>query len=407
MASGTPANLSKLLTVLFPDKALGMGYERSRFLSLCRKDEKFYGDSKYTVVKTAPTSGGSVDFATAQGNKQPTQQVRFTIQHKTEYQLFSVSGPLLRRAKGKGQIVSIYENEMKEALYSFWRTMAVGAWGNGGGSLGVVGSYSNKTITLSTKADISRFEKGKYVMLATDDGSGSSPSGQLDGGATARIASINHQSDTATITFDSNVATLWPSVSSSGDYIFRAGDYGAKFSGIKGWNPITAPTSGDSFNGVDRSVAASRLSGYRVSGSGGTKEETLIDAAAEAKFQGFNPTHVFANPLDIKGLFKTQAGNTIIDVGTDIPTVSFKAVQLATPGGMVTVIPETDVPKGYAWMLNPSNYVLRSAGAVPQVLDEDGLSRARESTADAYEYRMGCDVALDCDNPGECVVITW
>jgi hypothetical protein len=406
MASATTTSQTRLMTVLFPDKAIAAGYERSRFLALINKDERFFGETKYTVVDTAPTSGGSSSFSTAQANKGPTQNVRFSIQHKLEYQLYSISGPLLRRARDKGAIVDIYKKEMGRALYAFWRTMGSGIWGNGGGSGGTIGSISNDTITLSTKADISHFEKGMYVMLASDDGSGASPTGQLDGGVAAQITGIDHQSDTATITFGSNVTSIWASAA-AGNNIFRDGDYGNKFTGVQGWNPITAPTSGDSFMGVDRTVAPSRLSGYRVSGSGGSKEETLIDAAAEAKFQGFNPTHVFANPLDIKGLFKTQAGNTIIDVGTDVPTVSFKAVQLATPGGMVTVIPETDVPKGYAWMLNPKNYTLRSAGACPQVLDDDGNSKLREATSDAYEYRMGCDVQLDCENPGECVIITW
>lgn len=406
MASATTTSQNKLLTILFPDKALGAAYERSKLLSLIKKDEKFFGDSKYTVVKTAPTSGGAATFSKAQGNKGPTQQVRFTIQHKTEYQLYSISGPLLRRARGKGAIVDIYQDEMKHALYAFWRTMAVGLWGNGGGALGTIGSISTDTITISTKADIAHFEKGMYVMLASDDGSGTSPSGERDNAVSAQIVEIDHQSDTATIAFSSNVTTIWPNAT-TGDYIFRDGDYGQKFTGIRGWHPLTAPGASDSFMGVDRSVAPSRLSGYRVSGSGGSKEETLIDAAAEAKFQGFSPTHCFCNPLDIKGLFKTQSGNTIIDVGTDIPTVSFKAVQLATPGGMVTIVPETDVPKGYAYMVDPSNYTLRSAGAVPQVLDDDGLSKLRESTSDAYEYRMGCDVQLDCDNPGEAVIITW
>lgn len=403
MTAATPANLDKILTTLFPDRMASNGYEKSRLLALISKDTKFYGNDKKTVINYAPTSGGSANFARAQGNKGPTKQVRFTIQHKLEYQLFSISGSLLRRAKDKGTIVEAYRNEMKECLYAFWRSMASGVWGNGGGSRGVIGSHSTNTITLQTKADVSRFEVGMYVQLSTDDGTGSSPAGLIDSDAQAQITAVSHQSDVATLTFASNVNAIWPSVQSSGDYIFRSGDYAAKFTGIQGWNPITAPTSGDSFNGVDRTVAVGRLSGYRVSGGGGPKEEVLIDAAAEAKFQGFHASYCFANPLDIKGLFKTQQGNVRIDVKTDIPQVSFRGVVLATPSGDVTVVPETDVPKGYFWMLNPSNYYLRSAGACPQVLDEDVV----EHNDDAYEYRMGCDLQLDCDNPGECIIGTW
>ncbi len=178
MASATTSNLDKMLTTLFPDRAADHGYEQSRLLSLVRKNTQFYGDDKKTIINIAPTAGGSVGFSTAQGNKQPTQQVRFTVEHKLEYQLFSIAGPLLRRAKGRGAIVDIYKHEMKNALYAFWRSIATGMWGNGGGSRGVIGSVTgNDTIVLSTKADISRFEKGMYVQLSDDNGTASSPAG--------------------------------------------------------------------------------------------------------------------------------------------------------------------------------------------------------------------------------------
>jgi hypothetical protein len=73
----------------------------------------------------------------------------------------------------------------------------------------------------------------------------------------------------------------------------------------------------------------------------------------------------------------------------------------------VTLVGETDTPKGYFWMNNPSNYTYRSAGPLGQVLDNDGLRMMRQSNDDAYEQRLGADLDIDCDNPGHCIIGTW
>ncbi len=406
MSYASPSTQDKILKTLFPNRLAEFGYKQSHFYALAKKDTKFYGKAKETVVNIAPTSGHSATFGDAQANQNPTQQRTFTLTHKTEYSLFSISGPLIRRSKGAGEIVNALKLEMEQALYGFWRSMAAGIWGNGGGSRGVISSgstVSSTSITLATTADVSRFEKGMYIQLSDDDGTATSPAGLRSNGAKARIDSVNM--DTGVITFTEALSTSI-AAAETGDYIFRAGDYGAKFTGIPGWHPITAPQSSESFFGVDRSVAPQLLSGHRVSSSGGTKEETLIQCAATAKYFGMSPTHCFANPLDVGGLFKSLASQVQIQK-TDIPDVSFKTVNLVTAAGDVSLVAETDVPRGYFWMLDPSNYTIRSAGELGRVLDEDGLSMARLTNDDAYERRLGCDLQLDCDNPQQCIIGTW
>jgi hypothetical protein len=406
MGYASTSSNDKILTTLFPNRMAETGYDQCRFYALAKKDTDFRGSGKVTVVNFAPTSGGGATFANAQANQNPTQQAKFTIAHKLEYQVFSIQGALLRRAQGKGAIVNALKNEMEGALYQFWRAIAAGTWGNGGGSRGVIhadSTVSSTSITLATPADISRFEVGMYIQLATDDGSGSSPAGTLDSGAQARITGITE--DTATLRFAVALSTSIPSAA-TGNYIFRSGDYSVRFSGVPGWNPITTPTSGDSFKGQDRSNAPERLSGHRVTSTGGTKEETLIQAGAVAKQFGIKVTHCFAHPLDIAGLFKSLSSQVVVQK-TDMPSVSFEGVNIITPGGRVTLVGETDTPKGYFWMNNPSNYTYRSAGPLGQVLDNDGLRMMRQSNDDAYEQRLGADLDIDCDNPGHCIIGTW
>lgn len=406
MAYASTSSNDELLTTLFPSRLAEFGYQQCRFYALAKKDTKFFGDGKKTVVNYAPTAGGSASFADAQANQQPTQEARFSISHKLEYQVFSIQGALIRRAKDKGAIVDAMELQIRRALYQFWRSIAVGTWGNGGGSRGVISSGSSvsaTSITLATTADVSRLEIGMYIQLSDDDGTASSPAGLRSSGAQARITSLNM--DTGVVGFSAALNTLIPAAA-TGDYIFRAGDYGIKFTGVPGWQPITAPTSGDSFFGVDRSVAVNHLSGHRVTSSGGTKEETIIDAAARAQFFGIQATHCFANPLDVGGLFKSLAAQ-VVTQKTDRPDVSFKGVNIITPAGDITLVSETDVPRGYFWMCDPKNYTFRSAGELGRVLDADGSRMLRLTNDDAYEQRIGCDLQLDCDDPQQCIIGTW
>src|SRR5262249_2481726 len=152
------------------------------------------------------------------------------------------------------------------------------AWGLGGGSIGQLhGSVNLASTTLQVRSRtdiIGLFNKGVQLEFAADNGTGTSPVGRRGSPDRLTVQSGNRDAGTAVTSAALNTV----SSITADDYIFRRGDYGAAVTGLPGWCPPTAPTTGDSFFGLDRTVDPVRLSGTRVTGSGGNMEEVIQDA---------------------------------------------------------------------------------------------------------------------------------
>lgn len=411
MTSANTTNQLPLMKRLYGNKIAEPLYQRSKFLASIVKDTNFGGEGRYVNVKIGPTAGGSADFATALANKDATTQKRFFVTHKKEYQVFSVQGDLIARTKGdKNAILEAVKGEVDSARYAFARSMAARAWGNAGGALGVISSgstVSSTTITLATRADIVHFEPGYRITSASDDGSAASPAGARTGQQT--VASVNRQAGTVTGSVAWNAAITGVATA---DSLHRAGDYSVAMTGMRGWVPVSDPSGGESFFGVDRTLGdIQRLSGVRVSGSGASKEETLINAGAEGQLAGISGETIlcYANPLDMADLVKELGSKRVYgQVGTREAGIGFKAIMLDSPLGEVAVTSEPDVPKGYAWLLNPNEFTLRTAGDCPMMLNEDGVGKLlRSATDDAYEGRLGAYGNIFGENPGHVVAIAW
>jgi hypothetical protein len=191
--------------------------------------------------------------------------------------------------------------------------------------------------------------------------------------------------------------------------VFRRGDYANAMTGAQGWNPITAPSAGVTFFGLDRGATdVVRVSGSRHSGSGSTKEETLIDADAAGAIHGAEVNTVFCHPNDYRDLVKEMGAKQVIDVPSKETGIGFKGLMVNGQMGSINVLSDRDVPEGYAWMMDVNNYYLRTSGDCPKVLNEDGAGMLLRATDDdAYQGRIGCYGNFTCENPGHTVIITW
>src|SRR5690606_37988352 len=112
---------------------------------------------------------------------------------------------------------------------------------------------STNTITLTEADDVRNFKIG-MTLIASANADGSTPRT-----GSAVVTAVDE--DTGTVTVDSAAGIT--SFANS-DYLFRKGDPGTCVDGLEVMFPLTAPTTGDSFRGVDRSVDVRRLAGCRV-----------------------------------------------------------------------------------------------------------------------------------------------
>jgi hypothetical protein len=388
----------------YPKGLAFTGYKKSKMLAMLKTDTSFGGEGKHYTVSYAPTNGNSANYQRAYQNQGPSTAARFFLQHRTEYGLARIKHLALAKTMGdKNAIKNILTEEFDKAGYAFGRTMASTLYGNGGGARGLIAStttISSDTIDLTRRADIAKFEVGDWIELATDDGSGVSPTGLLTGQLQVLSVSLGNSTTPARVKLSAAINTI--AGAATGNYIFRSGDYGQKMTGLGGWNPLTAPSGADSFFSVNRSLHEFRLAGFRHTGNGGSKEATLLDAAAGAAAHGCSATFCAVNPLDYNGLIKEVGADRVVDVESARPGIGFKALRLETAMGTVDFVSEVDVPQGEFFFADPKRVELATAGDCPRLLDFDGQGKlVRVQGEDASQFDIGAYGNIGCEDPSQ------
>lgn len=405
MATGnaTITTLTNILKTKYDQKKFyQFGYNKAPLRGRMRNDEKFGGNNARISVRYSMPQGGSCTFATAQANKSTTETVGFTLTRRRDYQVAGISGEAI--AAGEGEENTIYnalKGEMDGSLRNISRSMNIQLYRNGGGARGRGdGAYSvaGTVITLATPSDITNFEVGMFIQLGSTDGtSGSVRSGGGLGSGQRIVLALNRIA--GTITLDAAVNTITGAANT--DYIFRHGDFGACVSGLLAWLPTTAPTAGDNFFGVDRSVDTVRLAGTTFNGNGGNKEETLIDAIALVSREGGEIDCCAVNPLDRADIVKSLGSKATYEpVKSTDGTIGYKALIIEGEDGPVRVFADVSCPRNNFFLLQEDTWVVKSAKAAPRYLKDDGPEFLRETTADGYEWRMGAYWQIGCEAPG-------
>lgn len=411
MAVATHSSQVALYKRLYPKGIADVMYKKSVALADIKKKTDFGGEGAYINVATSGTAGGSADFPTALANQGPSTQKRFFITHRTEYQVASVTGQAIATSMSdKMAILKVLKAEMDKANYKFTLALSSKFHGNAGGSLGQISAASNvatTTITLAQPADAVRFEIGDWIQTASDNGAATSPAGVNGGGAQAQI--VNMDRGLGTLTLGSAWSTAIPGTAAS-HFIFRPGDYANAFTGLGGWNPITAPTTGDSFFGMDRSVGdLTRQAGDRYSANtGGSYEDSVLNATAQAAMLTSRLPRGYANPLDFNALVKELGSKRIVEAKTREAVTGFKGIIVYSAAGDVEVVPDPFAPKGYCRLVDPDDITLMTAGECPSPLNWGGAQSTQVlANADAVQFRLGCYGNYGYEMNNVPIVITW
>jgi hypothetical protein len=386
----TKYDQKKLYELTYPDCA---------FLGSVRKDLKFGGNNARITLRYGRPQGGSMVFGTAQTNKTSSSDVGMLLTRAKDYHICGITGEALLAGEGsENTLISAVNGEMEGCTLNFRRSLSVQLYANGGGARSQfdgVTSIASKTMPLLDAQQIVFFEVGQWCVLATTDGTTGSVEANHE-----QISAVDRDAGKISAT-----SAAWNTVittAANTDYIFREGDFGVAIKGLEAWIPATAPASGDSFFGVDRSVDTTRLAGVRFAAStGAAKEDTLVDCSARLGREGGIPDTVYLQNLDRADIVKNLAGKAVFDMtkATD-GSVGYKALILEGDKAPIKVVVDPNQKKGRFHMLQLDTWVLKSLKGVPHFIDEDGNKLLREATSDGFEWRMRALWQLGCEAPG-------
>jgi hypothetical protein len=370
-----------------------MVYKDNPFLAMVSKYEQFGGENLKLPIKYGLPQGRSATFSDAQANKTNSQLKAFLLTRVADYSLASIANETIEASKGNANaFMEAATFEIDGAIESATRSLAIGLFGDGGGSIGQIDTtVAGTTLTLNTSQDITNFEVGMQVDFYT-----AATGGTVRASGPLTVDSVNRDAGSMVMSANLNTITSITAL----DFIVPEGDYDLKVKGLKAWIPSTAPTSGDAFFGVDRSADSTRLAGIRFDASSLPLEEGLIGAAARVAREGGKPDICFVNYSNFADLEKAL-GSKVSYIDEKInPQIGFRGILIHGPRGPIKVIPDQNCPNNVAFMLQLDVWKLYSLGKCPKILDSDGLKFLRESTADAVEVRVGYYAQLGCRGPG-------
>jgi hypothetical protein len=272
-------------------------------MALVPKDESPSGFAgKYIPVPMiygAP-QGRSATFANAQSNQTAPALASFFVYRVSNYAVASITNELLEATKDNaGAFIDEGKLVMDTAVRNISNDLAADLFRDGSGVRGQISSISTGVITLVNLADVVQFEVGMVLR------SYNSSFAQSTGNNPGYVIAVNRSSGQVTVSASAGGAAGTPTNwSSTFLNLVQDGDNPAaatatstalKVSGLAAWLPTTAPSTGDSFWGVDRSVDPVRLAGVRYDGSAQSIEEALIDGAALVAREGGQPDMCFMN----------------------------------------------------------------------------------------------------------------
>lgn len=391
----------------FIDKRLAnMSYEGAPLFGMLPKKTDFGGENLKVPVSYSDLRGRSAQFSVAQANKAGSATKAFLITTVEDYSVFGITGKQIKQSQGNMNAwLPTLEKEAESAARSLARSTSWAVFRDPVGGIATINStVTGTTLTLSSRADIQNFEEGMKVYFADP----SSPYTLRDSGETVEVTAINR--DTGAMTVSPSLSTI--SGLTASDLIIPEGDRNARISGLSAWIP-TSVTSSTFFN-VDRTSDATRLGGIRYDATGQNILEAVIGAATRAGENGARPSHLFVNYdlyrqlinyVGSQSNYQRVVGNAQ-SAGGQKADVGYNGFRFHVPGSEIEVYADRHCQPNTGWLLQMDTWCLHSSGSVPMLLEEDGQTILRESTADGYEGRWGLYAQLYCTAPGYNVRIS-
>lgn len=407
MAGMTRSDALPILEEMYINNGLldSLVYRDRPLLGILEKRARKGGGEHVRVpVKYVDPQGRSATFSMARDGRAPSKRKGFQVTYRSNYAVASVDGDVKDDCGGNAvMLTDVIGDEMDGAIENLTNDVATEIFRNHGGSRGVINSGIGTTaVTLTDPEDSIHFEIGQRIALSNDDGTDTADT-LRDSGDFVSLTAIDALG--GVLTADSTWSTTI-SGALDGDYMFVRGDFQSKLTGLDSWVPLDAPTNGESFLSVDRSVHT-RLGGLRFLTFKGSVDTVLLQACAvgrrmKAKFDlaVLNPVKWNELAMSLESTGRRPRMATVQGSG-DAARFGYDAIIMATPAGNIPVISDPSCQADVGWLLNTEGIVIWYSGsALVRLIDDDGLPFLRELDNDGFEFRAKSRAAFCVYDPG-------
>jgi len=426
MANFTQSSVAGILKELYDDqKVQWLTYKDNPLLAMMKKEEKFPGKYFPQPVVYGLSQGASATFSSAYNNQTSASVAEFLVTRVADFSLATIDGQLLAAAQtDPGAFIDGAELMIDAAFQTAVNRLASAMFRNGAGTIGQISTLTHVSgsgpyvtdILLTNPDDAVQFEIGQAMVdVQLSDGSGSHSTFATPQTITAvnRNSGVLRVSGAVDATSDFTAAyylAVQGDLPTTSNNNFQPSGSTAtnsllKLAGLAAWLPLVAPTSGDSFFGVDRSVDVQRLAGVSFDGSALSLEEALLQGTGRIALNGGRVDTGVCSYSTYTALI-TSLGSKVQYIDESIGEIGFRGVQVNGANTVMSIFPDRNCPDGVIYCLEMDSWVLRSQGPAPHILKYmDEIEILRVPGVDAAELRVGSYVNMYTNKPGHNGVI--
>lgn len=397
MAASDLTTVAYIYKRLYSEKQVGdLAMRDHPTFKMISKQAGFTGTAFFYPIRYGNPQGISGVFATAQSGAASSKGVQLQASRKPKYGVITMDGEAMAAADGdKGAFLTLVTQETEGVIEEMGDTLAFDLFRDGSGNRGRRSSASTNVITLTVVDDARNFKVGMTV-IADDTASGASPRT----GSTF-VTAVDEDNGKITVDDASDITGF-----ADNDYLFRAGDPATCMEGFASHFPLTAPTAGDSFRGIDRSVDARRLAGCRVDDTSSTIEENIGLCAVKVSQTGKKADMSPLNPIKFWEVVRRLNAKVTYDGGGMKASYGFEGFDIHTPAGTVRVVSDPDAPTNRGYVLNSKTLYIKHLKGLPHIVTDDGRPSLRQTSSDGVEARMRGWCNLICTEPGANAVFS-
>lgn len=422
----TQSAVAGILKELYDEQKVSwLTYKDNPALAMMKKEEKFPGKYYPVPCVYGLTQGASATFSNAYNNQTSPSVAEFLVTRVSYFSVASIDGQLLAAAQtDPGAFIDGAELMIDSCFQTAVNNLASAVFRNGAGTIGQVSSLAHvsgsgpyiSTVTLTNPDDAVQFEIGMSLNdVQNVDGSGS----HSTFASPFVLTAVNR--NTGVLTGTSAVDTT--SDFTANYYLAVQGDLPTttnnnfqptgstvtnsllKLAGFAAWLPLTAPTTGDSFFGVDRSLDTQRLSGTSFIGTNLSLEEAILQGTGRIALNGGRVDTGICSYSTYTSLI-TSLGSKVQYIDDKVGEIGFRGVMVNGANTTMSIFPDRNCPDGLIYCLEIDDWTLRSQNPAPHILKYlDDIEILRNPDSDSAQLRVGFYGNMYPKHPGHHGVI--
>lgn len=338
----------------------------------------FNGKGQFYSIKTANPQGVGKTISVVQSALSTTQGEQPYVTRVIQYGCIRLVGEDMLAAPNDGAFYDYVTEQTDSNIEEVGNDMALELYGDATGMRGRISSINGQVLTLTNADDVRKFGIG-MTIVGDNNASGASP----NAGSTTIVAV---DEDNGTITCAAGGVAAANLIAN--DYLFRYGDGGACVQGLGVCTPLVAPTTGDSFRTIDRSVNVRKLAGVRLVGSGAIEEDIglLAVKAKQNVKRAFD--RFYLNPINFHTVVQRTGAKIMYGDGGGDATHGFENIMVATEGGTVKLISDPDCSTSLGYGVRSSEHFIWHLGEYPHIVRDAGGPKMQVYNADSIEIRV-------------------